>query len=133
MPLESNEAWIHRIKAILVKKNKSGVPRPEEVYDSEDEPSNGEELKAYQTMFGMRDDDIREEGESSTKPPPPTSHEEAAPTPSQPIEDQVRDLTMRSDSLWDENQEHHISMSQEMEELRTKMNTVLSNQEYIKQ
>ena len=133
MPLESNEAWIHRIKAILVKKNKSGVPRPEEVYDSEDEPSDGEELKAYQTMFGMRVDDIREEGESSTQPPPPTSHEEATPTTSQPIEDQVRDLTMRSDSLWDENQEHHILMSQDMEELRTKMNTVLSNQEFIKQ
>ena len=31
--LESNEAWIHQIKAIVVKKNKPGVPRPEEVYD----------------------------------------------------------------------------------------------------
>ena len=31
--LEDNEAWIHPIKAIMVKKDKSGVPRPEEVYD----------------------------------------------------------------------------------------------------
>ena len=101
VPLESNEAWIQPIKAILVKKNKSGVPRLEEVYDSEDEPSDEEELKAYQTMFMMRDDDIREVGESSTQSPLPTSHEEAAPSPCQPIENQVKDLTMRFDSIWD--------------------------------
>ena len=45
--LESNEAWIHPIKVIVVNKNKSGVPRPEEDYDSWNEPSNKEELKAY--------------------------------------------------------------------------------------
>ena len=28
-----NEAWIHPIKAIRIKKGKSGVPQPEEVYD----------------------------------------------------------------------------------------------------
>ena len=38
VPLEDNEAWIHPIKAIVVKKNKTGVPWPEEVYDSEHEP-----------------------------------------------------------------------------------------------
>ena len=32
-PLEDNEAWIHPIKAIMVKKDKPGVPRPEEVYN----------------------------------------------------------------------------------------------------
>ena len=47
VPLESNEAWIHPIKAIVVKKNKPGVPRLEEVYDSENEPSDEEELRAY--------------------------------------------------------------------------------------
>ena len=88
MPLESNEAWIHRIKAISVKRYM--IPRMNPLMEN---------LKAYQTMFGMRDYDITEEGESFTQPPPPTSHEEAAPTPSQPIEDQVRDLTMRSDSF----------------------------------
>ena len=31
VPLEDNEAWIHPIKAIVVKKDKPGVPRPEEV------------------------------------------------------------------------------------------------------
>ena len=31
--LEDNEAWIHPIKAISVKKDKLGVPWPEEVYD----------------------------------------------------------------------------------------------------
>ena len=34
VPLEDNEAWIYSIKAIMVKKYKLGVPRPEEVYDS---------------------------------------------------------------------------------------------------
>ena len=67
-----------------MKKNKPSVPRTEEVYDSENEPSNEEELKAYQTMFGVRDDDIREAGQSSTQPPPPTSHEEDAPSPINP-------------------------------------------------
>ena len=38
MPLEDNEAWIHLIKAIMVKKDISGVPRLEEVYDSGNEP-----------------------------------------------------------------------------------------------
>ena len=38
VPLEDNEAWIHPIKAIVVKKNKPGVRRPEEVYDSGHEP-----------------------------------------------------------------------------------------------
>ena len=33
VPLEDNEAWIHPIKAIMVKKDKQGVLRPEEVYD----------------------------------------------------------------------------------------------------
>ena len=55
VPLESNKAWIHPIKVIVVKKNKSGVPRPKEVYDSGNEPSDEEELKAYQNMFGVRD------------------------------------------------------------------------------
>ena len=75
VPLESNEAWIHLIKAIVVKKNKSGVQGPKEVYDSKNEPSNEEELKAYQTMFRMRDGDIREAGQPSTQPPPPASHD----------------------------------------------------------
>ena len=29
VPLEDNEAWIHPIKVIMVKKDKSSVPRPE--------------------------------------------------------------------------------------------------------
>ena len=38
VPLEDNEAWIHLIKAIMVKKDKLGIPRLEEVYDSGNEP-----------------------------------------------------------------------------------------------
>ena len=71
VPLESTETWIQPIKAIIVKKNKSGVPRPDEVYDSRNKPSDEEELKAYQTMFGMQDDEKREVRQSSTQPPYP--------------------------------------------------------------
>ena len=45
--LESNEAWIHPIKAIVVKKNKPSVLRLEEVYDSGNEPLDEENLRAY--------------------------------------------------------------------------------------
>ena len=38
VPLEDNEAWIHPIKAIVVKKDKLGVLRSEAVYDSSHEP-----------------------------------------------------------------------------------------------
>ena len=53
MPLEDNEAWIHPIKAIVVRKDKLGVPQSEEVYDSGHEPSDEEELTTYQNLFGM--------------------------------------------------------------------------------
>ena len=56
VPLEDNEALILPIKVIVVKKNKPGVPRSEEVNDS------GHELKAYQTLFSMRDEEKREAG-----------------------------------------------------------------------
>ena len=46
MPLEDNEAWIHPIKAIMVKKDRPGVPRAKEVY-----PSDKDELRAYQSRF----------------------------------------------------------------------------------
>ena len=47
VPLKDNEAWIHPIKAIVVKKDKPGVPRPEKVYDFGNEPLDEEELRAY--------------------------------------------------------------------------------------
>ena len=53
MPLEDNEAWIHPIKAISVKKDKSGVPCPESMYDSGNEPSDEDELQKYQAQFGL--------------------------------------------------------------------------------
>ena len=51
--LEDNEVWIHPIKAISIKKDKQGMPRPEEVYDSGNEPSYEDELRAYQSRFGI--------------------------------------------------------------------------------
>ena len=53
VPLEDNGAWIHPIKAIVVKKDKPSVLRTEEVYDSGNEPSDEEELRAYQSRFGI--------------------------------------------------------------------------------
>ena len=44
---------MHPIKVIMVNKYKPGVPRPEEVYDSGNEPSNEDELRAYQSRFGI--------------------------------------------------------------------------------
>ena len=71
MPLEDNETWIHPIKAIMVKKYKPGVPRPEEVYDSGNEPSNEDELKAYRSRFGILVGTQGEAEQSSTQPTPP--------------------------------------------------------------
>ena len=48
------------IKVIVVKKNKLGVPRLEKVYDSGHEPLDEDELKAYQTLFGMRENEKKE-------------------------------------------------------------------------
>ena len=51
--LEDNEVWIHSIKAIMVKKDKLGVPRPDEVYDLGNEPSDEDDLRAYQSRSGI--------------------------------------------------------------------------------
>ena len=75
VPLEDNEAWIHPIKASVVKKDKQGVPRFDAVYDLGHEPSD-EELTPYQTLFDMREETPGETGPPSTShppPPPPTS------------------------------------------------------------
>ena len=53
VPLEDNEAWIHPIMAIMVKRDKPGVPRTKEVYDSDHEPSNEDELREYLYRFGL--------------------------------------------------------------------------------
>ena len=47
VPLEDTEAWIHPIKVIMVKKDKSGVLRLDEVYDSGNKPSDKDELREY--------------------------------------------------------------------------------------
>ena len=53
VPLEDNEAWIHPIKEIMVEKDKSSVPRPEEVYNLGNEPSDEDDLREYQSRFGI--------------------------------------------------------------------------------
>ena len=56
VPLEDNEVWIHPIKAILVKRDKPDVPRPEAMYDSSNEPLDKDELHKYQARFGLPSD-----------------------------------------------------------------------------
>ena len=51
VPLEHNEAWIYLIKAIS--EDKPGVPHPEAVYDSGNERSDEDELREYQSRFGI--------------------------------------------------------------------------------
>ena len=71
VPLEDNEAWIHPIKAIMVKKDKPVIPRSEEVYDLRNEPSYEDELRKYQSRFRIPVGTQGEVGQSSTQPPPP--------------------------------------------------------------
>ena len=84
--LEDNEPWIHPIKAIVVKKDKPGVPRSKAVYDSGHEPSDKEELTTCQTLFGMHEETPGEASQPSTThpPPPPPSMEPDVPSPSPP-------------------------------------------------
>ena len=99
MPLEDNEAWINPIKAIMVKKDKPGVPRPEEVYDSGNEPFNEDELRASQSRFGIPVGTQGEAEQSSTQPPPPQPFpEEDLVSPSTTLEDRVQDLSARFDA-----------------------------------
>ena len=128
VPLEDNEAWIHPIKAIMVKKDKSSVLRPEEVYDSVNEPSNEDELRAYQSRFGIPVGTQGEVGQSSTQPSPPQPFLEEDPvSPSTTLEDQVQDLTARFDAYWDKTQKHQILISQDMDALGADIPTVMHN------
>ena len=87
----------------MVKKDKPGIPRPEEVYDSGNEPSDENELRAYQSRFRIPICTQGEVGQSSTQPPPPQpSPEEDPVSPFTTLEDHVQDLTARFDAYWDE-------------------------------
>ena len=134
MPLDDNEAWFPPIKAISVKRDKPGVPRPERVYDSVHEPSDEDELHDYQARFGLLGDPQGDIGQSSSHPPPPPPQPptEAAPSnPTPDLEDSVLSLTERFDALWDETQEHRVLLTQDMEALHADMRTVLANQATI--
>ena len=137
VPLDDNETWLHPIKAISVKRDKPGVPRPEGAYDSDHEPSDEDELHDYQARFGLLGDPQEDIGQSSSHPPPPPppqSSTAAAPSsPSPDLEDPVLSLTERFDAFWDENQEHRVLVTQDMEAVRAYMRTVLANQATILQ
>ena len=88
VPLEDNEAWIHSIKAIMVKKDKPDVLRLEEVYNSGNKPSDEDELRAYQSRFGIPIGTEGEAGQSSTQPPLPQPSPEVDPvSPSTTLKD----------------------------------------------
>ena len=144
VPLDNNEAWLHPIKAISVKRDTPGVPQPEGVYDSGHEPSDEDELPDYRARYGFLGDTQEDIGQSSSRPPPPPSYHPPPPPPQQPqatvppspspdIEDPVLSLTERFDAFWDETQEHRVLVTQDMEALRADMRTVLANQAIILQ
>ena len=136
VPLDDNEAWLHPIKAISVKRDKPGVPRPEGAYDSGHEPSDEDELHDYQARFGLLGDPQDDLGQSSTHPPPPPPQPtlEAAPSsPTSDLEDPVLARTNRFDAFWNETQEHQVLITQDMEALRVDVRTVLANQAAILQ
>ena len=134
VPLDDNEAWLHPIKAILVKRDKPGVPRPEGTYDSGHEPSDEGELHDYQARFGLLDDRQGDIGQSSSHPPPPPPQQPTEVAPSSPtpnLEDPVLSLTEHFDAFWDEIQEHRVLITQDIEALRADMRIVLANQATI--
>ena len=130
MPLDDNEAWLHPIKAIYVKRDKPGVPRPEGIYNSGHKPSDEDELPDYRARFGFLGDPQGDIGQSSSHPPPPPPHQPPQAAPSSPppnLEDPVLSLTERFDALWGETQEHRVLVTQDMEALHADMHTVLAN------
>ena len=136
MPLDDNEAWLHPIKAISVKRDKPGVPRPEGTYDSGHEPSNEDELHDYQARFGSLGDPHGDIGQSSSyphPPPPPQPPEAAHSNPTPDLEDSVLSLTECFYAFWDETQEHRVLLTQDMEALRADIHTVVANQATILQ
>ena len=75
------------------------VARPNEVYDSGNEPFDKDDLRAYQSRFGIPVGTQGEAGQSSTQPPPPQPSQEEDPVnPSTTLENQVQDLTARFDA-----------------------------------
>ena len=68
VPLDDNEAWLHPIKTISVKRDKPGVQRLEGVYDFGHEPSDEDELHDYQARFGFLGDPQGDIGQSSSHP-----------------------------------------------------------------
>ena len=136
MPLDDNEARLHPIKAISVKRDTPGVPQPEGVYDSGHEPSDEDELPDYWARYGFLGDTQEDISQSSSRPPPPPPQQPQVtvpPSPSLDIEDPVLSLTERFDAFWDETQEHRVLVTQDMEALRADMRTVLANQAIILQ
>ena len=136
VPLDDNEAWLHPIKAISVKRDTPGVPQPEWVYDSGHEPSDEDELPDYRARFGFLGNTQDDIGQSSSHPPPPPPQQPQAaapPSPSPYLEDPVLSLTERFNAFWDETQEHRVLVTQDMEALRADMRTVLANQAIILQ
>ena len=111
VPLEDNEAWIHPVKAISVKKDKPGVPLLDSMYDSSNEPSDEDELQEYQAQFSLSIDPQGDAGQASSHPLPPqtSSHppppqpslEEDPISPSTILEDPVLDFTARFKAYWD--------------------------------
>ena len=51
----------------------------------------------------------------------------------QSLADQIHALTTRFDAYWDESQEHHVALSQDMDAIKAEMATIRANQDLIMQ
>ena len=92
------------IKAISVKRDKSGVPQPEGAYDSGHEPSDEDKLHDYHVRFRPLGDPQGDIGHSLSHPPPPPPQPPMEAAPSSPTpdpEDPVLFLTERFDEFWE--------------------------------
>ena len=52
-------------------------------------------------------------------------------TSSTSLHEQIDELTMRVDSVWDEHQEFEINVNQKLNEIKAQNKTILTNQEII--
>ena len=90
-------------KGYIRQEGQAWYASPRRSYDSGNEPSDKDELREYQSRFGVPIGTQGEAGQSSTQPPPPKpSPAEDSVSPSTTLEDQVEDLTARFDAYWDE-------------------------------
>ena len=62
---------------------------------------------------------------------PEDNDPEVPSSSTQSLVDQIHALTTRFDAYWDESQEHHVALSQDMDAIRAEMATIRASQDHI--